>query len=101
MAKSIMHRKDGTCFLCQTLRGDDSIKQTYEHHVIYGTGRRRLSEQYGLKVYLCLHHHTEGPEAVHRNTEIDKILKQAAQITFERRYGPEKYMEAFGKSYLD
>lgn len=52
--KSIMQDKeDGQCYLCRILHGDYSIKPVREeHHVIGGTANRRLSEKYGLKVYL-------------------------------------------------
>lgn len=59
--KSIMHdKKEGTCYLCKRLCGDYYRKTTQEHHAIFGTAGRRLSERYGLKVYLCMEHHTTG-----------------------------------------
>lgn len=101
--KSIMHRKDGTCYLCIKLYGDYSERQTQEHHAIYGRGRRKLSEKYGLKVYLCFRHHTEdgGPEAVHRNAETDRIVKREAQKAFEKRWPELDFREIFGKYYLE
>ena len=99
--KSIMHNKaDRTCYLCMMLHGDYSRKTVQEHHVIFGSGRRKLSERYGLKVYLCLWHHTEGKEAVHRNAEIANILKAEAQKTFEEKYPKESFLRIFGKNYL-
>lgn len=73
----------------------------HEHHVINGTAGRRLSEKYGLKVYLCLRHHEIEKESVHMNAEIAKILKQAAEITFIKRYSADMYRQVFGKSFLD
>lgn len=103
--KSIMHdKKDRTCYLCMMLHGDDSRKENLqEHHVIYGNGRRKLSERYGLKVYLCLHHHTYGSseEAVHSNAEVSKILKKKAQEAFEEKYSELSFLKIFGKSYTD
>lgn len=32
-----------------------------EHHIFYGQGRRKLSEQYGLKVWLNHYWHNEPP----------------------------------------
>ena len=43
--------------MCALLNGDYSTKQTEEHHVVFGAGQRQLSEEYGLKVYLCREHH--------------------------------------------
>lgn len=102
--KSIMHnKKDRTCYLCMMLHGDNSIKAVLqEHHVIYGNGKRKLSEKYGLKVYLCFFHHEYdgGKEAVHRNTEISEMLKQEAQRTFEKKYPELNFREIFGKNYI-
>lgn len=101
--KSIMHKKDGTCYLCVKLYGDYSQKQTQEHHAVHGAGRRKLSEKYGLKVQLCFRHHTAdgGPEAVHRNTEMDLLIKKEAQKAFEKCWPTLDFREIFGKNYLE
>jgi hypothetical protein len=82
------------------LHNDIGYKKTQEHHAIFGTGNRKLSEKYGLKVYLCLNHHINGKEAVHQNHTNALLIQQAAQITFERRYDHQKWMQTFGKNYL-
>lgn len=105
--KSILQEKtDRCCFLCMVLHGDDSRKlELEEHHVIYGRGKRPLSEKYGLKVYLCPPHHRDSPEAIHHNTkgdkDIDDVLKQAAQIAFKTRFPKLDFVEIFGKNYID
>ncbi|MBE5886749.1 MAG: hypothetical protein E7284_10145 [Lachnospiraceae bacterium] len=100
--KSIMHNKrDGTCYLCKKLHMDDSVKVTEEHHVICGTANRRISEKYGLKVYLCLYHHTQGPEAVHFNKTIMQDLKKEAQYAFEKRYPELSFLKVFGRNYIE
>lgn len=101
--KSILHNnKDHTCFLCMILNHDDHWQQYLEeHHVIFGTANRRLSEQYGLKVYLCPDHHRLGAMAVHRNAEVAEILIKAAQIAFMRKYSLDQFIATFGKNYLD
>lgn len=100
--KSIMHdKKDQTCYLCMMLHGDYSRKTVQEHHVIFGSGRRKLSEKYGLKVYLCLWHHTEGKESVHRNAEMANLLKAEAQEAFEKKHPEESFLKVFGKNYRD
>lgn len=100
--RSIMHnKKDRTCFLCMILNGDYSEKRIlHEHHVIFGTSGRTLAEKYGLKVYLCLGHHENEKESVHMNAEIAKVLKQAAEVTFIKKYSAEMFRRVFGKSYL-
>ncbi|MCM1192912.1 MAG: hypothetical protein NC123_15610 [Butyrivibrio sp.] len=99
--RSIMQEKqDHTCYLCMMLHSDFSEKQTQEHHVIFGTANRRLSEKYGLKVYLCMAHHEEGREAVHRNAVNALILKKAAQKAFEKRWPELDFRQIFGKNFL-
>lgn len=100
--KSIMHERNGACYLCQRLNGNDYYHQTLqEHHVFGGTANRKLSEKYGLKVYLCIYHHTAGPDAVHMNAENAGILKRDAQEIFERIYTREEFMKIFGRNWLD
>ncbi len=100
--KSIMHdKKSDTCYLCMLLNGDHSRKTTQEHHVIFGKGNRKLSERYGLKVYLCIAHHLHdgGPYAVHRNKDISDMLCMKAQEAFERAYPEEGFRAVFGCNY--
>lgn len=102
--KSIMHNKqDGTCYLCMVLSGDYGTKITQEHHIVFGTSNRRLSEKYGLKVYLCYKHHQHdgGPDAVHRNKDIRRTLDKEAQKAFEKHFPDMDFRTVFGKNYLD
>lgn len=105
---SIMHKKDGTCYLCMMLHADYSIKANLEeHHAIYGMlgAGRKLSERWGLKVYLCPQHHQNSMEAVHHNAKAgDKfgmLIKQQAQRDFERKYPTEDFRAIFGKNYIE
>ena len=102
MAKSIMHNKqDKTCYLCMRLNGDyDTRTDLQEHHAIPGTSGRKLSEHWGLKVYLCLQHHTAGPAAVHNNIKNQRLIQQQAQRIFETKYSHEKWMTVFGRNFL-
>lgn len=103
MSKSIMQNKSGgECYLCRKLLGIDTpAAYREEHHAMHGTANRKLAEHYGLKVYLCSYHHRTGPVAVHRCQKTDLILKQDAQKIFEHKYGHAKWMEVFGRNYLD
>jgi hypothetical protein len=98
--KSIMHERTGECYLCAKLYRDYGEKQTQVHHAIFGMGRRKLSEKYGLTVHLCLHHHTVGPEAVHNNHIVARIVQRDAQKAFEARYPNLSFREIFGMNYL-
>ena len=100
--KSIMQdERDKRCYLCMLLDGDYKEKVTQEHHVIFGSGRRELSNLYGLTVRLCVDkHHEEGPAAVHNNQEIAELLKQKAQERFQEVYPDKDWMEVIGRNYL-
>lgn len=108
MSKSIMHRKDGTCYLCAKLHGGDHwiYPHVEEHHAVYGDfgANRDLAEHYGLKVYLCPAHHQNSPEAVHHNgkrgEEMRRILSEDAQRAFEERHPDLSFREIFGINYL-
>lgn len=101
MSKSILHNKaDGTCYLCMRLNGDYSRRTNLEEHHVMGGSNRKLSEHYGLKVYLCIPHHREGPAAVHNNIDNQRYLQQEAQKAFEKKYSYEKWMEVFGRNFI-
>ena len=57
-----------------------------EHHIFYGTANRKLSEKYGLKVWLCPEHHRSSKYGVHFNKYNDNILKEVAEEKFRRTY---------------
>lgn len=92
--KSIIQQNKEKCFLC----GGGASE---EHHCIYGTANRKLSEKYGLKVYLCPLCHRIGENAVHKNYFTDIKVKQVAQAKFEEKHTREEFIKIFGKSYLD
>ena len=92
MAKSIM-QDDKRCWFCGSRVGLES------HHIMAGTANRKLSEKYGLKVWLSNRHHT-GTEGAQYDPEMNRQLKQDAQYAFERMYSHQLWMEVFGKNYL-
>ncbi|MBQ8766587.1 MAG: hypothetical protein IJZ16_07265 [Clostridia bacterium] len=102
MAKSILQTDKEHCYLC----GRNSRADYFgldEHHVFGGYGVRKISEKYGLKVYLCHDRcHEFGENAVHKNAEVDRALKAKAQKKAMKRYGwsVEDFIDIFGKNYL-
>jgi hypothetical protein len=93
MAKSIIQNSK-ECYVCGT------TYNLHDHHIIFGTSNRKNSEKYGLKVWLCLEHHT-GSAGVHQNREMDLNLKKVAQQHFEAKIGTRnEFRSIFGKSYL-
>lgn len=100
--KSIMHPKGiGYCYLCAALHNDYTYKPTQEHHVMFGSGQRELSEKYGLTVQLCMEHHKEGPEAAHNNKVIRELLCRDAQEAFMMEYPNLNWMQIFKKNYSE
>lgn len=97
MAKSIMpFNRAGRCYLC------GRIGSTEEHHIFEGSGRRKLSELYGLKCNLDHWCHNEPPDGVHFNKEKDLELKARAQKVAMNYYGwtVDDFRRLFRKSYL-
>lgn len=101
--KSILHNKESrTCYLCILLNDDHRLHAVLHEHHIFGGANRTQSEEYGLKVYLCIDHHLSGPEAVHSNAEIMRTLQQIGQQAFEERCGSrDDFMRVFGKNYIE
>lgn len=104
--KSIMQEKDGTCYLCVKFDNNYFTHNVIqEHHVVFGGfgAGRKLSEKFGLKVYLCpMHHLSSGcKDAVHRSKETKLMLCKEAQKAFEEKYPNLSFREIFGKNYLD
>lgn len=92
MGKSII-QKDRRCFFCGSVNGLE------EHHIFGGTANRKISEKYGLTVWLCHEHHT-GTKGAQYVKEKNQELKRLAQIAFEARHSREEWMELIRKSYL-
>lgn len=102
MSKSIIQRKK-ECWLCRYLLGTEMslpADMLEEHHVMFGIADRRLSESYGLKIWLCQAHHRVGMMAVHNNKVAADLTRVYAQKVFEKKYSHEDWMRIFGKNYL-
>lgn len=102
--QSIMHKKDGTCYLCMLLNNDYRKHDVlHEHHIFGGKSNRSHSEAEGLKVYLCVEHHMTGKDAVHNAKNSQKVqerLHQIGQQEFEKTHTREEFMNIFGRNYL-
>lgn len=101
MSKSIMQREK-ECYICRELVGAEmSLPDTglEMHHIFGGTANRKLSEKYGLKVWLCHAHHNEPPEGVHHNKVVMQMLHEEGQLAFERSHPNLSFREIFEMSY--
>ena len=88
---SILQEKDGRCYLCMMLNQDYTIRHGLHEHHIFGGANRQNSEAEGLKVYLCVQHHIDGPAAVHNNSENMRILQEAGQQAYERTHTRQQF----------
>lgn len=95
----IIQQWPGVCMIC-AMKGDRSLKEIEVHHVLFGSGRRKISTKYGLVCNLCRKHHREGPEAVHNSRTNREMLCRIYQEEFEKRYGHELWMKEIGRNYL-
>ena len=90
--KSII-QTEKECYICQSRQNLES------HHCIHGTANRKLSERFGLKLWLCKSHHMEVHD---KSNELDTYLKQVAQRKFEEVHGSrDAFMQIFGKNYIE
>ena len=72
-----------------------------EHHIYFGTGKRKISEQNGFKVWLTYLEH-RGTYGVHGKYghELDLRFKQECQKEYEKNHTREEFIRLIGKSYL-
>ena len=94
MKKSIITKDMKRCYVCGT------PFNIHIHHCIYGTGKRKLSDKYGLIIPLCARHHNLSNEGVHFNKTLDNEIKKEAQKKFKEVYPELDFLKIFGKNYL-
>lgn len=95
MAKSII-QSDKQCYIC----GMNTNLEPLDVHHVYGASNRKLSEKYGLKVYL--HHHKCHLYGVHKDAELNRMLKAKVQELAMAHYNwsVDDFRKIFGKSYI-
>lgn len=93
-----------------------------EHHLVFGTAGRELSEKDGLKIPMCNNCHNMGEivKRIHGNPMAERLSKIIGQLAWEREYllaevigvcdetdankvlreVREKFRKRYGKSYL-
>lgn len=77
--KSIVTEYGTICFICG--RGAEA-----DHHLIFGTDGRELSEKDGLKVPVCndCHNMGEVPKRIHGNPMAERMSKIIGQLAWEK-----------------
>ena len=99
--ESIIQKDKAKCFICGM---NSNLEPLDCHHCFEGNPNRKLSEKYGLKVYL--HHskcHIFGENSVHVNAKVDRAIKRIAQKKAMKYYGwtVEEFIQIFGKNYIE
>lgn len=75
-----------------------------ERHHLYGGARRKLSEKYGLVVWLCGERcHRTGAYSAHQNADVMDYLHKVGQLKAMKENGwtCSQFREVFGANYLD
>lgn len=94
---------DKRCWLCGST-GGYGFNRLELHHIFSGNPNRKKSEKYGLVVWLCGETcHRNGPQAVHRNAENMRKLRQWGQrkAMQEQGWTIEDFIREFGRNYLE
>lgn len=118
--KSILTKYENICFFC-------GRTAEAEHHLIFGTAGRELSEKDGLKVPVCNNCHNMGEKLkrIHDNPMAERMSKIIGQLAWEKqwilkdavhdhesleaekevqeiedRIARKEFMKRYGKSYL-
>jgi hypothetical protein len=68
------------------------------HHMLFGTGKRKLADEDGLTVHLCRLHHT----ILHDRGDYKEMLQKEAQMEWQKHYhkSKEDFIARYGKSYI-
>lgn len=90
--KSIL-QDEKKCFICGTTIG------LQLHHVLHGTGMRRIADKLHLTVWLCREHHV-GTYSPHQCKDVDLRLKRFAQSCYEDKHDRFDWMVKVGRNYL-
>lgn len=81
------------CIICGSPR--------VEIHHIFGGANRSNSEKYHLIIPLCHNHHNEPPNGVHHNDKMMLWAHALGQLYFETVADHSRFMEIFGRDYLN
>lgn len=97
---SILPQRPGECYLCERL-GIVRYWTYLERHHIFDGPNKKVSEENGFTVRLCVGHHREGTDAVHKNANMMRILQRDAQRAYEKAHSREEFFRLMGRNYLD
>ena len=88
------------CWTCRMNYDVETTVGLHDHHIFEGSARRKNSEKFGLKIYLCGRHHNLSKYGIHYQKQLDLELKQIAQKKFEETHSREEFLKHFRRNYL-
>ena len=93
--KSII-QSEKECYITKT------TSNLQEHHVFNGTANKKLSEKYGLKIWLHQDWHNDTSYSIHGDQSLDDKIKAEIQQKAMDYYGwsVEDFIRIFGKNYI-
>lgn len=98
--ESILQEKDGRCYLCMK-SGDYRIHPVTHKHHVYPGALRKISDENGFTVNLCVKHHEFDAAAVHENQDNMRRIQRDCQRKYEETHSREEFMNLVGRNYLD
>jgi hypothetical protein len=87
------------CKIC----GRNGTADPLERHEIFGGENRNKSKKYGLWMYACGWSCHRGVMGIHRNRDLDLVIKREAQRIAMERYGwsVDDFRAIFRNNYID
>lgn len=96
MSKSILQGDKKECYIT------GQTNNLHRHHIYFGTGLRKISEDNGFVVYLAGWLHNQSDDGVHGKNghELDLMLKRHCQLEYEKTHSRDSFIRLIGRSYL-
>lgn len=66
------------------------------HHLIFGRGLRKLADEDGLVIPLCIRCHNE----IHSSTAASKLSRICGQLAYEKTHSRQDFIKRYGRSYI-
>ena len=89
-------QEERECYITQ------STTRLHKHHIFGGTANRRLSEEFGLWIWLRADWHVGTPYSIHNNPMLMKRIQREGQLKAMECYGWSEadFRKVFGRSFL-
>lgn len=73
----------------------------HEHHIYFGSGRRKISEKNGFKIWLTGEwHNQDSRKDVHHNRWLRLYLERLCQEVYEKSHGHAAFYAIFRQNYI-